>query len=562
MPKDGEIDKPSLRVEWEAAKEAAKTKAKALDKAAHNTARADKLKQMTKTVFKLDLGPSLDKWFKPSPDIEKIRENGKAIDIIIAKYKKAVTEAKDEISTEVAVILTKGLKQVEDLMESRLKALEILIQTDEEVLQKYQKIDSKKPQIRPIKLYEHFDVTAEVVKLAKIASAKFNIQGIVLDLWLDDPKVLATAPDDQQGYALLAQEMRDAADKYNPVQKIAAALDDIAKDYKGDVNKAAADFDKAIERILEETADAAGVPFTKLAKVKVDRTKYKVKQTATLALKVGGLAASIVSLATVPFTGGASGIISIAGIITTSRGIGVQIGQLAQSAEQTAGELAENLGELLDHYQDANKNRVGVEEIGRRLANELWPGAIKSISGCKDKCDLLKEKIGGITVHAHEVSDKLGVFLDKQTAIQKQFAEFEKSAEKVLTNAEVTTIQKLIKSMEGLESATAKAIEQVSTLYQRAQTTSNQHEVLSDALTVLAAKEPTWAQIGEVVMSVAVSAGFLIGGNVNAPDPYKMVKLASDVTTGIANGVGSFTTVVNAMKEVEGIVKDYQKKHK
>ena len=44
MPKDGsEIDTPSLRATWDDAKKAAKTKAIALDKAAKNTARADKL---------------------------------------------------------------------------------------------------------------------------------------------------------------------------------------------------------------------------------------------------------------------------------------------------------------------------------------------------------------------------------------------------------------------------------------------------------------------------------------------------------------------------------------
>ena len=551
MPKDGsEIDVPPLRPIWKEAKTKAE-KACAKDK-------GDKAKfeALEKKTFKDDLGPHLEKWLKSWPDFKKISAAKKEIDDTIVKYKAAIKNA--ALTKKIADDLLGTLGEISTALDGRLSAAELAIGSDLELGLK----ESAKKQITPISLFRSVNVAKSVLALAKRADAKFEIDKIEISIALGDKKVLEAAPSNEKDYGLLTNQMYDAANFETIKKEIAAELDKIADRVTSekDMAKANSDFDAALQRILGEAADRASKPFTDLTKTRVDRRNYEIKETAKLGAKVVGLATSIASLATTPFTAGASTVISIVAILSTARSIGVQMGRLAQEAEQTAGDLAKDLKVLLTRHQDATKNRVGVEEVLKSGVNAIWEDAAASISGCKTKKDYLKSKIDGLKVDSHNLSDKLDESLKKQATAQKQLREFEKSAEEVLDPADVKRVEKLIKAAELLEKPIASTIDDIIALVGRVGTNEKTFEVLDKALDRLAAKEPTWAQIGEVVMSVAVSAGFLVGGNVNAPDPYKAFDLANKVVTGIANAEASLQTTLQAVSDVNDLVKEKKKK--
>ena len=546
MPKDGsEIDVPPLRPVWKQAKDKAE---KACDK---DKGDKSKFEALTKKTFKEDLGPDLEKWMKGWPDFKKITAAKNEIDGTITKYKTAIKNA--GLTKKISDDLIGTLNDIGTALNSRLEAAKVEIGSDLELGLK----ESTKKQITPISLFRNVNVAKPVLALAKRADAKFEIDNIEISIVLGDKKVLEAAPSNEKDYGLLAHQMYDAANFETIKKEIAAELDKIADRVTSekDMAKANSDFDAALQRILGDAADRAGKPFTDLTKTKIDRRNYEIKETVKMTAKVVGLATSIASLATTPFTAGASTIISIVAILSTARSIGVQMGRLAQEAEQTAGELAGDLKVLLTRYQDATKNRVGVEEVLKSGVNAIWEDAAASISGCKTKKDYLKSKIDGLKVDSHNLSDKLDESLKKQAAAQKQLHEFEKSAEEVLDPADVKRVEKLVKAAESLEKPIASTIEDIIALVGRVGTNEKTFEVLDKALDKLAAKEPTWAQIGEVVMSVAVSAGFLVGGNVNAPDPYKAFDLANKVVTGIANAEASLQTTLQAVSDVNDLVK-------
>lgn len=551
MPKDGsEIDVPPLRPIWKLAKDKA-------EKAAEKD-KGDKAKfaELEKKTFKDDLGPDLDKWLKGWPDFKKITTAKNEIDATIKTYKQAIKSA--GMTKKIADELAEALDKIGEALEERLSAANLAIGSDLELGLK----ESSKKQITPISLFHNVNVAKPVLTLAKRADAKFEIDKIEISIALGDKKVLEAAPSDEKAYSLLANQMYDAADFDRIKKEIAAELDKIADHVTGekDMAKANSDFDTALQRILGDAADRASKPFIDLAKTKVDRRNYEIKETAKLGVKIVGVTASIVSLATIPFSGGASTVLSIVAILSTARSIGVQIGRLAQEAEQTAADLASDLSVLLKRYQEATKNRVGVEEVLKSGVNAIWEDAMSSITGCKTKKDYFKSKIDGLKVESHSLSDKLDESLKKQESAQKQLREFEKSAKEVLDPADIKRIEKLMKDTEALEKPIASTIDDVIAMVRRVGTNEKTFAVLDKALDKLAQKEPTWAQIGEVVMSVAVSAGFLVGGNVNAPDPYKAFDLVNKITTGIANSEGALQTAVQSVSDVNDLVKEKKKK--
>ncbi len=551
MPKDGsEIDAPPLRPIWKQAKDKA-------EKAAAND-KGDKAKyaDLEKKTFKDDLGPDLEKWMKGWPDFKKITAAKNEISVTIEKYKKAIKNA--GLTKKIADDLIGTLDDISEALTTRLSTANLTIGSDLELGLK----ESSKKQITPISLFHNVNVARPVLALAKRASAKFEVDTIEISIALGDKKVLEAAPSDDKAYSLLAAQMYDAANFEKIKQEIAAALDDIADHVTGekDMGKANSDFDAALQKILGEAADRASKPFIDLAKTKVDRRNYEIKEAAKLTVKIVGVGASIVSLATIPFTGGASGVISIIAILSTARSIGVQIGRLAQEAEQSAADLARDLSVLLKRYQEATKTRVGVEEVLKSGVNAIWEDAAASITGCKTKKDYFKSKIDGLKVESHSLSDKLDESLKKQQEAQKELQKFENSAKTVLDPTDIKRIDKLVKAAEALEKPIASSIDGVSAIVQRVGTNENAFGLLDQALDKLAQKEPTWAQIGEVVMSLAVSAGFLVGGNVNAPDPYKAFDLANKIVTGIANAQGSLQTAVQAISDVNDLVKEKLKK--
>jgi hypothetical protein len=548
MPLDGtEINTPSLRAVWKTAKDKAEKAAKSKEEA--------KFKTLEK-AFKEDLGPDLDSWFKGWPDVAKVTKAKGEIDKTIVAYKKAVKES--GLSAPIMKIMTDALTEVGTELGERLKQAELYheAKSDPELAKA---LKSSKTDLTPIILFAKHDVANDVATLAKKAAGKIKIDHIVIEIVLDDPKVLAAAPDNDKDYNALAKQMYEAANRDKIVADLAAALDKIAETVKGpgDASRAESDFDKALGVVLDAAANRASTVFIKLAKDKVSAVKYKVTKTAKITLLIGGLAMSIAGLASAPFSGGAHAVFAIAGIMRTSRELYNTIHKLALEAEELAKTLAADLNELLKAYKKASDNEVGAKELGKEFINALWPEGVTTISTCKTNSGELKSKISNLNVQAHSTSDTLDEAMKVQRKANAEVKTFTDASKAALSPAEMKRVAKLITSEAALANKIQGLVEKTETLLQRVQTMQNTHAELHKAVETLAAKKPTWAEIAILVTKTAVSAGFLVGGSVGAPEGYDIVKLAHEGIEHTGQALESFAAAKEAAEDIKEMIKQH-----
>jgi FtsZ-binding cell division protein ZapB len=546
MPLDGtEINTPSLRTVWKTAKDKAEKAAKPKEES--------KFKTLEK-AFKEDLGPDLDNWFKGWPDIAKVTKAKAEIDKTIVAYKKSVKES--GLSAPIIKIMTDALIDIDTELGERLKQAELYheAKSDPELAKA---LKSSKTDLTPIMLFARHDVANDVASLAKKAAGKIKIDSIIIEIVLDDPKVLAAAPDNDKDYNALAKQMYGAADRDKIVKDLAEALDKIAETVKGpgDASRAQGDFDKALGVVLDAAANRASAVFIKLAKDKVAAVKYKITKTAKITLLLGGLGVSIAGLASAPFTGGAHAVFAIAGILRTSRELYVTLHKLALEAEQLAAALAGDLNELLKAYKKASNNEVGAKELGKEFINSLWPEGITTISTCKTNSGELKSKISNLNVNAHSTSDKMDEALKKQRQANAEVKSFTDASKASLSPAETKRLAKLIMSEAKLAEHIQGLVEKTEKLLERVQTMQKTHEELHKVVETLAAKRPTWAEVAILVTKVAVSAGFLVGGNVGAPEGYEVVKLAHEGVEHTAQALESFAAAKEAAEDIKEMIK-------
>jgi hypothetical protein len=546
MPLDGtEINTPSLRAVWKTAKDKAEKAAKPKEES--------KFKTLEK-AFKEDLGPDLDSWMKGWPDIAKVTKAKGEIDKTIVSYKKAVKES--GLTAPIIKIMADALTDIGTELGERLKQAELYheAKSDPELAKV---LKASKTDLTPIILFAKHDVANDVASLAKKAAGKIKIDSIVIEIVLDDPKVLAAAPDNDKDYNALGKQMYGAADRDKIVKELAEALDKIAETIKGpgDASRAQGDFDKALGVVLDAAANRASAVFIKLAKDKVAAVKYKVTKTAKITLLIGGLGVSIASLASAPFSGGAHAVFAIAGIMRTTRELYNTISKLALEAEQLAATLATDLNELLKAYKKASNNEIGAKELGKEFINALWPEGITTISTCKTNSGELKSKISNLNVRAHSVSDQMDEALKKQRQASAEVKAFTEASKSALSPAEMKRVGKLITSEAALANKIQGLVEKTETLLLRVQTMEKTHETLHEAVEKLAAKRPTWAEVAILVTKVAVSAGFLVGGSVGAPEGYEVVKLAHEGLEHTGQAIESFAAAKEAAEDMKEMIK-------
>jgi hypothetical protein len=550
MPLDGtEINKPSLRATWTTAKDKAEKAAKAKEEA--------KYKLLDKS-FKDDLGPDLDSWFKPWPDLAKITKGKTELEKTVTAYKKLVKES--GLSTPITKILNDALADIASGLDERLKQAELYIEAEKDP-ELAKAIKASNTNLTPIVLFARHDIAKDVANLAKDAAGKIQIDSIIIEIILDDEKILKVAPDNDKDYNALAKQMYGAADRDRIVKEMAEALDKIAKTIKSpsDQSKAETDFDKEMDRILDEAGKRAGAVFIKLAKDKVSAIKYKVSKTAKITLLFSGLVLSIAALASAPFSGGAHAVFAIAGILRTTRELYNTILKLAMEVEALAAKLAGDLKELADHYAKASENRIGTEEFGKELINAFWPEGMNTIGVCKTNSGELKSKVSNLNVKAHETSDELDEAMKKQREANAEVKAFVEASKSVVTQAEMKRIAKLIQNEGALAKSIQDLVDSTEKLLVRVDKMQKAHEGLNKAVEALASRQPTWSAIAIVVTKIAVSAGFMIGSGVGAPEGFDAIKEAHAGIEHTTQALESFAAAKEAAEDMKEIIKAHNK---
>ena len=544
-----DINTPPLRPAWKVAKDKSE---KLAEKSAPDKPKYAKLDKSFDDKF----GPQLDDWFKPWPNLTKVVENKEKLDKVIADYKKKIREA--NLTAPVAKPMVDALKDIETTLDERLAKASTAIQFNVSAGLKASKAT---PDIRPIRIFQGQDGAKTVNGKLKAAKGVLELDRFDLEIILDDPKILESVPSEGREYSSLTQEMYDAADYDKITSELASAMDALALTVHSEADRAKAEAKvlAQIDKILDDAADRASVPFTTLTKAKINHTKYKFKKGATIGIMVVGIAASISALATAPFSGGAHGVVAVAGLLKTARGLYVVIEGLARSVEAQADLVAHEVEKLSDKYKEASSGKVGASEMRTALVNAFWPEATKSISDCKGHCGDLKSRVAGLIVECNTGSTQLEEALKEQRKATAELATFEKSAKQTLDVKELKRVVKLIEKDEETGKEIVKLFERTASLLTRAKTQTVRFLELDKAVTALAAKEPTWAVIGEIFIKASVSAGFIAGGAVHAPEGFELVKEAHSVVEGISRAMDSSDAAKEAIADVAELVRSAKK---
>jgi tetratricopeptide (TPR) repeat protein len=531
-PPPDQLVNPPLRKKWSDARKAGEAAATTLKQTAHFTA--------TRLKMKGDLGPDLEAWPKLYPDYGKLKSAKEKIDATIKMYSEAVSGADKLDKDKVRAPMLKALKEVKDAMQARLTLAEKLIESDEKLAIK----DSLRKQIKPIVIFNQ-DVGKQVSELAGKGNATLEVYSIPLEVILADPEVLKHVPNDLDD-AKLAVQIRNAADFHGLLADMASALVDVSKTVKSEKDVAAAEkkYYAETQKLIEAALKQASGPILQLAKVKVEYRNYKIKAGVQLGLTVGGIVGSAGALLSAPITNAAGVVVGLYGLVQASISLGTQIAKLIVEAEDIAGKVSADLKRISDQYKNFSKTAVGTAEVGTTLANALLPAPVlQSITGLKGDCDLLGSKVQGLIKDTHQGAQDLGKLLTKQTEAQTALSNFEKISKGKLTGAEIAALQKAMKAVDALAERVDASIKTVDELDKREIKMVAAHKRLSDKVTALASKKPNWAEVGELVVGVAVSAGFLAAGNTNLPDAFKGMETFNTATTWIGNSTAMAATL-------------------
>jgi hypothetical protein len=221
MPKDivKELKTPELRPLWQNAKKQAEAKAK-------TTKETDKYDALIKKIKGGDLGPDLEKWPGFYPNVETMKSEKTKLETAMETYAKAVKEI--GLSKAVADLLKDAMSTIKDELHERMAKAEESLLSDEDLQVKLAVKESSKKQTPPLVLFKQ-DITAKVAAKAGAAVDVVNLDTVNLEVILSDPEVIKNVPADLDD-ALLAQEIRDAADFNRVVDELADAVKQAAVD--------------------------------------------------------------------------------------------------------------------------------------------------------------------------------------------------------------------------------------------------------------------------------------------------------------------------------------------
>jgi hypothetical protein len=540
-----ELGTPSLHALWLAAKKKAEEEAKKLKQ-------ADKFAALEKK-FKSDFGPDLDGWPKLYPDFKKLNTECSALLATLKTYKDAIKAA--GLDDKVAKPMLTALDGIKAELPQRLAKAEMLIASD----LKLAIADSKKVQRTPIIVFRQ-DIASQVTAAAGDAAKGLKAERVDLEVVLADKDLLEKVPNDLDD-AALAREIREAANFQRVVKEIAVGLALAAKAVRQDPKaldaahrKFEADIDKAIQDALERAAE----PITRLTKVRTGYRNYKIKASVQIGLTAAGTASAAVMVGLAPLTFGAFSVIGLLGVARGGVALGAAIAKLGLEAENFANLVASDIATLGKQYKEASSGKVGAAELGKTLVNATMPTLITTIKSAKGNCDQLGSKIEGLVVATHDKAGVLGRMLTEQTKVQKAVSDLQK-VKGDFPPPEAKKAQKLIDTVEVIDKAVQALIDKVETLNDRVTKTSTTHKKLAEKLAVIAAKEPTWAQVGEVVINAGAAAGFLVAANVGVPDPYAVAKLANDINGQFGNVVGALDGLKAGFEDLKGIIEERAK---
>jgi hypothetical protein len=528
-----ELDTTGLRTKWKNAKAAAENAAKTLKQ-------VDQLNKLHTEKMKDKLGPDLEAWPKSYPNYPKLAEEKKKLDTKIDAYAKAVKES--GLGDAVKKPMTTALTEIKTALNGRLEAAQLMALQDTKAAMK-----ASVKSISPIVIIQQ-DIAKNVA--ANAGKTRYQPSKVEVEFILSDDRVLKHVPADLKD-GLLAQEIRDAVNFEEIMKELGAlwkSVDDL------EVHAAQEKFIDGMEEVFGKAMDRAAKPILNLAKVKSDRSMYKFKKVATIAIASGGALASAAGLIATPFTGGATGVLGIFGLIKSLNKLGRECIMLATPCEEAMEKVRHDVKTLTDQYENASKTAVGASETGKAVLHALVGDIFKTISRCQSNCQDVKGKVAGLEVKVHDESVQLSKLLTEQANADKELQSLHK-IQRALTADENKLTTKFEDKYKETVQQIAPLPEAIQKFYERVKKANADYKTLKEAMDKLAAMEPTWAKIAEMVIPIITSAAFVAAGSV---EPGVFTHAAEAVLKSVELAATSAETGEHLVEGIERMIKAHK----
>ena len=189
------------------------------------------------------------------------------------------------------------------------------------------------------------------------------------------------------------------------------------------IDKQLTGLDKSIEqdrKVAESAAEKAALEaWKKYAAKKKEYLKYGIKITATVVAAAAGLATSIALTVTSGFTGGASAVFSILGMVKSTVTIGKELYSAWIEIERAQDILLDQIKVVRDEIKGGGLKKVN--EMSAIVINQFVGISQPCIKNCQTQMDTVEKKLLGIEIKTHEASKTLNRILDKEEELKKDF---------------------------------------------------------------------------------------------------------------------------------------------
>jgi hypothetical protein len=221
--------------------------------------------------------------------------------------------------------------------------------------------------------------------------------------------------------------------------------------------------------------------------------------------------------------------------------------------------VTSDISTLNKQYITVSGTVVGVGEVGKTTVNSLVGPFFTTIKQTKTDCDQVTDKINTLIVKTHDQAQKLGALLTEQSKMQHELSSFEQINKGKLDPQEIKAFLGIKAQVEKTTGPIDKLIKGIQVLNQRVEKNKGAYIMLKRAIDFLVAKEPTWAKVAEVLIQTCASIGFIVAGNVNAPEPLELMKVTHEVAETMSRVIEPMEIAKDLAEELDEAIKKHKK---
>lgn len=410
-----------------------------------------------------------------------------------------------------------------------------------------------------VTLLEYKSCDFKVPALVHVKPPKLGFK-VVADM---DKKVMAAVDKDP----MLQQKMVDAAQaeykrfcasirqKMITFDKLFTQMIDKGAP-KAMVEKQAAGLKKTIEgeiAVGEKAAElAVQGAFDKLKATKKEWKKFKVKIITSIIGTVTGMVVSITLMATSPFTGGASAVLGITGLIKSTASLAKSIGAAAidiKNAVKLMDKTAKVVEKTMGSHAAFNTN-----EATAAVLQEFIGISQPSFKTLEEQGSVVKAKHAQMTVKIHDAAKKLNEVLKLQSKVKKEF--LTEASKKLKKHPTTKKKENLAKIQKQLDAALAENYKKVQGLIDYVIGMNKDSIKWGKEIKRLMAIVARLAKMDNKGLKILREALKLVGTGLAVLNGNEIATKASDLASGLGPAVGAYAYDKIASKAIDGTVFD------